>query len=414
MESSIRLKCTLNRNYLPVDKKSVVYLAIDVIPPEFISKTQTLASAICLVIDRSSSMGGHKFQKAKAAARNLLHQLQPGDYVSLVTFSSKVEEIVPLRKVQDVDMVNLDRKIDQLRCGGGTELYRGLDAAYQQFLRSGITGEDIVKRVILLSDGQPDDNLPQSFYVRLAKEMGDSGVSVMALGIGDKYNEDLLSEIAEHSRGMWKHISTADDIPAIVSQQLEETRAVVAPRSQMVVRLADGVEIKAVYKFVPEALKVSDIKRDGSDITVPIGDITLGQPQTFVMQLAVAPAGEGERCLVKVQIPGEPASSQDIMVTHTSDMSLWGVESDAFPRGIFLTAETQVLAREGLSGDKESLARAKELAETILADTYLSIDAIHEATTVVKRTVDRAEQGLSDEETKAAKQDVTQVMRRWQ
>lgn len=412
MGNSVNIKCTLNRRYLPVDKRSIVYLAIEVLPPGVKGESENLSSAICILIDRSGSMRGRKIEQAKIAARRLLNQLQPDDFIGLVTFSSAVEEVAALDRVQEMDILELGRRIDKIKCGGGTELYRALDAVYQQFLRSGAASPEVVKRVILLSDGQPTDHIPEGLYIRLAKEMGEAGISVIALGLGKDYNEDIMSELAEHSRGIWKHISTADDIPAIFSQELDETRVVIRVKPELLMQLGEGVEMKMVYKFMPEALKVSDMKRSGADVIIPISDIRVMEPQTFVAQLSASPAPEGERCLVRVQIVDQPASQQEVMVTHTTDDNLWGTESDAFPRGIFLTAETQVIARQGLSGDETALSRAKHMTETILADPSLSIDAIHETTTMVSETIKRAERGLTSEETKVAKQNVTRVRRR--
>lgn len=412
MDSPVSIKCTVNRRYLPVHKRSIVYLAIEVLPPETWNESERLPSAICILIDRSGSMRGKKLEQAKACARFLLNQLQPGDFIGLVTFSSNVEEIVPLVKMQEVDVLEFNRKIDKVKCGGGTELYRALDAVSQQFLRSGLTSSDIVKRIILLSDGQPTDHVPEGQYIRLAKEMGEVGISMIALGLGKEYNEDLMSELAEHSRGVWKHISTADEMPAIFSQQLEDTRVVVKIKPEIVMHLGEGVELKMIYKFMPEAFKIGDLKHEGDRVTIPVSDIKMMQPQIFVAQLSAPPAPEGERSLVKVQMMDEPASQQDVRVSYTADDDLWGVESDAFPRGIFLTAQTQVLTKQGLSGDKLALARARDIVETMLADPALNIDAVHEATTVISETIRKAEEGLTEEETKVAKQDVTQIRRR--
>jgi Ca-activated chloride channel family protein len=255
--------------------------------------------------------------------------------------------------------------------------------------------------------------MPESFYIKLAKEMGETGISVMALGLGKEYNEDLLSEIAEHSRGIWKHISQPEDLPAIFSQQLDDTRVVIRVKPEIVLQLSDNVEMKMMYKFIPEAIKIGDLKRNGAEITVPLSDLKLMESQTLVVQLSVPSAPEGQLCLVKVQIADDPTTQQEIMATCTSDENLWGTENNPFPRGIFLTAKTQVLTQEGLSGDQSALNRARELAETILADQSLSeIYSLQETTTTIRQTIGDAQNGLTDEETKVAKQDMTRIRRR--
>src|SRR5690606_8459001 len=50
---------------------------------------------LSLVLDRSSSMSGDKLEKAKEAALMVVDRLQPDDVISLVTYDSAVEILVP-------------------------------------------------------------------------------------------------------------------------------------------------------------------------------------------------------------------------------------------------------------------------------------------------------------------------------
>jgi Ca-activated chloride channel family protein len=413
MGSSVSLKCTLNREFVPADKKSIVYLAMDIWPPDGTMSPLGMSSAICLLIDRSGSMWGKKLNQAKEAAQRLIDQLQPGDSIGLITFSSKVEPVVEMDQIQSLDVSDLKNKIQKIKCGGGTELYRGLDTAFLQFVRSGSTSGEMVRRVILLSDGEPTDHMPDSHFIKLATEMGNAGISVMALGVGKEYNEDLLGDIAENSRGVWKHISDASDIPAIFTQQLEETRTVVRTSLRVSTHMEKDVEIKEIYKASPEVYSI-DFKRTGDDdVKIALGDVKAGMRQMIVAKLAVPLKPEGPFTLGKVYVTDEPAVQSDIKVTYTKDENLFGAENDAFPRGAFLQAETQALTKKGLSGDTEALERARQQAETLARDQTLTRSGTFgkDMEGVVK-ILDKTNKGMTEEETKLAKQDMTQT-RRW-
>jgi len=410
MGSSVSLKCTLNREFVPADKKSIIYLAIEIWPPEGTMTPAGLPSAICLLIDRSGSMWGKKLNQAKEAAQRLIDQLQPSDSISLITFSSKVETVVEMDKIQALDVTELKRKIQKIKCGGGTELYRGLDTAFLQFIRLGITSSDLVKRVILLSDGEPTDHTPESHFIKLATEMGNAGISVMALGVGKEYNEDLLGDIAENSRGIWKHISDASDIPAIFTQQLEETRTVVRTSLRASIHLDKDVELKEIYKAAPEVYSIT-FNRDGNDeVKIALGDVKAGMRQMIVVKLAVPPKPEGLCSLGKIYVTDEPAVQSDITITYTKDEKRYSTENDAFPRGAFLQAETQTLTKKGLSGDTAALERARQQAETLMRDhTLTRSGTFGEDMAEVVKILDKSGKGLTEEEIKLAKQDMTQT-----
>lgn len=413
MNSSISLKCTLNREYLPANKKQAVFLAFEILPPQVLEAGAGLPSAICLLIDRSGSMEGEKLDQAKAAACQLLEQLQPADYVGMVTFASEIKDMADVNQVQSIDIEALEDKINKLEAKGTTELYKGLEKAYQQVLRTSKATVNLVKRVILLSDGQPTDDVPDTEYVKLTRRMREMGISVVTLGIGPDYNEDLLGTIAENSGGVWKHISSPGEISNIFSRQLEETKTVIHTLPEILMHLSKDVEVKDIYKAMPEVHAVVNLQRSGAEVRIPLSDIKAGEAQTLTARLSLPPRPEGQVRLAKVQIAGQPESQTDVVATYTSDERLWGVENNAFPRGIFLTAETQVLTRKGLSGDETALKRAEQLTDTILRDPNLTkLREVHDTVVRTGETIVKAKAGMTEEETKIAKQGMTEIRRR--
>jgi Ca-activated chloride channel family protein len=412
MDNSISLMCMLNRDYLQSNKKSIVYLAINVVPPDQHTESEILSSAICLLIDRSGSMWGKKLDQAKTAAQRMVDQLQPGDSIGLITFSSKVEPVLELAPIQSLNVEDLKRKIQKIRCGGGTELYRGLDTAFLQFMRSGATSPDIVKRIILLSDGQPTDHTPDSHFIKLATEMGNAGISVMALGIGKEYNEDLMGDIAENSRGVWKHISNADDIPGIFTQQVEETRAVVRTSVRISVALDSEVEIKDIYKTAPNVYQIDYTRGHEGEINLALGDVRTGEQQMVVAKLTLPAKPDGTFHIGRAYVTDDQRNQVDINIVYTSDEAKWSMENNAFSRGAYMQAETQTLTKKGLSGDTEAMTQAKQQADTLARDPNLrKLSDLQDDVTAVRETISRTEKGMTEEETKLAKQDMTQKRR---
>jgi hypothetical protein len=243
--------------------------------------------------------------------------------------------------------------------------------------------------------------------------MRETGISVQTLGIGADYNEDLLSSISQHSGGMWQHVTSPSQIMTIMSQQLTEAKTVVSTMPEIIIYLSQNVQLQQVYKAMPEVYPITNLRLNGSEIRIPLSDIKIREPQTLAAKLSLPPSSEGQHRVATVEISNMQGSQTEIIANYTRDEHLLSLENNAFTRGIFLTAETQVLTRVGLSGDKTALRQAEHNRETILKDPNLTnIDTVQETAIRVNEIITKIKTGLTEEETKVAKYGMTQIRRR--
>jgi Ca-activated chloride channel homolog len=73
-----------------------------------------------VVLDRSGSMGGAPIEHAKRACREVITNLRPEDYFSLVVFESSAQVIIPLE--QPVNRYGWYQTVDQIYAGTSTNL----------------------------------------------------------------------------------------------------------------------------------------------------------------------------------------------------------------------------------------------------------------------------------------------------
>src|SRR5262249_58286583 len=103
-----------------------------------------------LVIDRSGSMAGQQLKAAKAAAKELLGQLNLNrDRVGLVTFASDASLNQPLSH----DGASIEAAIDQIQVGGGTNIAKGVAMAHDE-LSGSHHNLAAMPVMIFLSDGR--------------------------------------------------------------------------------------------------------------------------------------------------------------------------------------------------------------------------------------------------------------------
>lgn len=239
------------------------------------------------------------------------------------------------------------------------------------------------------------------------------GISIFTLGIGKDYNEDLLSAVAENSSGIWKHVLSPSDIPGLFTRQLEEAHTVIRALPDLRVHFETDVKVQEAVNALPAVFPVSNIKQKGADLIVPLSDIKAGEMQTIAFKLDVQPGDAGRQKLATVEIEGEADTMNDIFITYTTDEHLLSEENDAFPRGIFAAAQTQIRTKAGISGDTTALKQAGRMSDTIIRDPTLArIPIVRDAVENVTEAIEQARTGMTKEEKKIAKDGLTQIRRK--
>jgi Ca-activated chloride channel family protein len=174
-------------------------------PPD---KEERYATALCLVLDRSGSMGGLKIEICKSAAIATAEMLTPKDFLGVVAFDSAAHWIVPMTRADEHDAIRA--QISRLNAGGGTNIQPGMLAA-----RTALQDTPArVKHMIVLSDGRSAGGS----YRELAAQCLAADITVSTVGVGEGADNVLLADIAQAGGG--KHYATADpgSIPRIFSQ----------------------------------------------------------------------------------------------------------------------------------------------------------------------------------------------------
>jgi uncharacterized protein with von Willebrand factor type A (vWA) domain len=171
-------------------------------PPPLAADPGCKRDAIVLVLDRSGSMTGEPIEASKRAAKRVTAKLDKDDCFGLVVFDSQPTRTVKLARL--ADRAAVDKTIDTITAGGGTEIFSALDYAYQDLS----TAKSARRRaVVLVTDGQA----PQNGIQKLVESMAAEDMRVSTIGLGGGIDEALLRMIADKTKGrMLKVISTGD------------------------------------------------------------------------------------------------------------------------------------------------------------------------------------------------------------
>lgn len=191
------------------------------------SQTILPSGALVLVIDRSGSMmssvgGTYRTQQelANEAGVLALNTLYPQDLVGVIAFDSDAHSIVKVQ--ENSNPAAVAKAVRSIQPDGGTNIYSGLEMAYQELAPLTVQNAAI-KHIILLTDGQSMAPGPGG-YVKLAAQMRRNGISLSTIGVGDGHDAQLLTQLANMGNGNYHPIVNPANLPQVFIKEAKTIR----------------------------------------------------------------------------------------------------------------------------------------------------------------------------------------------
>ncbi|MBX2803863.1 MAG: VWA domain-containing protein [Myxococcales bacterium] len=289
---SLRVDAGLDRTAILKSQATERFLTVRIDAPDVAGEAERRPVDVAVVLDASGSMSARdKIDYAKRAAKLVASSMHSGDTYSLVAFSDDAHTVVPSTEVRDLGRI--ERAVDRIFEGGGTNLYAGMDRGARE-VRGALTGGD-VGRVIVLSDGNANVGITDgSAMARFAADLVSDGVTLSTIGLGLDYNEDLLSRLADMGGGSYDFVDDPRELEAVFADELERTASVVARNTAVRIELPEGVEPLEVIGW--------DASRVDGGWQVFLGDVYAGESRKIVARVRVTGAALGERDVASVRV----------------------------------------------------------------------------------------------------------------
>ena len=343
MAGEVSLQYALGKPNVPVtNTQQLAYLLIEAKPiAQMVAIRMPLNLA--LVLDRSGSMDGARFNNLKKATRFVLDHMQPDDHLSLVTFTYDGELLAPCQPVtsrkrlekliRDMDCVHIPpfmRPIleAQARAGqiAGTRISTGMQLGLAQVQKA--LDRARVSRIVLLTDGQSHGDDAQCR--QLAQDAGRLGVPIIALGLGEDWNEELLDTIAHASGGVADYIASPEEIGHYFQSAVQSMQATALSNARLTLRLTAGIAPRQVWRVTPLIANLGYQPLSDRDVQVHLGGLEKEHGQALLVELLLPPRSAGRYRIAQVEISYDvPAASivdekvrSDILLTFTDDPAL--------------------------------------------------------------------------------------------
>ena len=283
-EAVLELTVRPGRALLPPNEVLELPVAIDVrARPQAIRRPPLDLS---LVFDKSGSMkGGGKIEYTMQAARLLIENLSEQDTVSIVAYDSKVVVLDPQQPV--VQKTFLSHWADEIEPGGHTNLSGGLLAGMAEVRRGRRPGT--LARVILLTDGLANRGVTSPKKLRgIAEAARLEGITVSTIGVGEKFDEHVLSGVANAGGGNYTYVGEPEDIPGVVAGEIQGLLPVVCQNLRLSFQISEGVELTGLFGADTQDPASPGKAVPSIDTTIDVGDLIPGESRTLILHLLLS------------------------------------------------------------------------------------------------------------------------------
>lgn len=196
---------------------------------------------LSIVIDRSGSMAGRPLQEALRCASMIVERSSPKDRLSIISYDQDVRVDVPSQRVKNKSIfLNALKSITE---GGTTDLHGGWLAGAEQLAMH--MQESDITRVLLLSDGNANAGIKDVDQItRHCETMAEQGVATSTYGLGEGFNEHLMTEMARTGQGNSYYGKTAEDLMDPFTEEFDLLSSICIKKVRLQLVAANGVNVK--------------------------------------------------------------------------------------------------------------------------------------------------------------------------
>ncbi|HEY5945684.1 MAG TPA: VWA domain-containing protein [Kofleriaceae bacterium] len=263
--------------------------------------------SLAVVIDRSGSMEGEPLANAKAAAANLVAQLDERDAFTIVTYSSADETVVPMTRATAAAKAAARDAIDRIWDDGNTCISCGISRGAAELATSPV--HDGLRRMVLISDGQANTGLwDRNDLAQLATETATRGISISTVGVGLDFDEVTMTELADVGHGHYYFVEDTAKLGQMFERELGGLAETVAADVRLVVTDMSGT-IEEAYGY--------PMIRQGHEVIVPIADLRAGETRKVVLRSTIDTSNTGKLAVAQFALHWRRTSDGGFDQTRT-------------------------------------------------------------------------------------------------
>ncbi|MBK1987905.1 VWA domain-containing protein [Sphaerospermopsis aphanizomenoides BCCUSP55] len=313
MANELNVSITPHREFMPADTNAQkLFLMLKLQPTKEVAATRP-PTTFAFVIDTSGSMyevvagnitptgrtvvqDGNVYNevtggktKIEIVIESLLALVRSGrlganDRIAIIQFDDTASQIIGLTSATQVGQ--LENAIAQLcNYSGGTCMGLGLGSALNALANQDMT----VRRTLLFTDGATFD---EDQCRAIASEFAAKNIPITALGVGEEFNEDLLTHLSDSTGGSLLYIVPGQagpsqvsilDLPNKIIEEYSQAQQEVITNLALRVKTVQGVELTRIVRAYP-----TQAEFPFTQPPYPIGNAAANDETIFILEFSMA------------------------------------------------------------------------------------------------------------------------------
>ena len=265
--------------------------------------------------------------QAVDAIKTLLDSLKPDDQMTLIAFADRVHTVFTRQdwaNFSDGCLTQLDLLSERrlpVDIGTGTHMAEALRQA-QTALSQGQGGQKI-SRLIVISDGIVQD---AEETILTVEEVQSAGTAITTIGVGEEFDEEFLTRVADITRGEYHYAPVSADIAERLTQEMATLATTSITDLYLAVRGLEGAVVQDVFMVRPAMTLFEEVHTEDGWLRTRVGDISSTAPAGIIVQFAppILPKGDHELLEALLTWTG-PGGNDRIVVSakFTDDAAEW-------------------------------------------------------------------------------------------
>jgi Ca-activated chloride channel family protein len=353
-------------------EEQMLYLLVD-LKPSGKTAFKRIPLNLCLVIDQSTSMDGERLNYVKAAAHQIVDELEKEDVVGVVGFNDRATVMYPSQPLSDPRRIHA--RISSIWASGGTEILQGLRAGLEEIRR--YHKKEFVSHLILLTDGRTYGDEEQCLAE--ARRAGLEGMEISVLGIGEDWNDAFLDQLARQTGGISHYIAFPQQVRGVMREMVHRLTMLLARDVTLTVRPTERAWIENAFRTAPF---IECLTSEGG--IYPLGNLLAGKSIEVLLEIVVREPTPGFHRLFQLEM------NAHIPTFNRQERLIFDLEREFVPEVVeepIPPALVNVLSRLSIFRMQEQVWRA-------LATSQIE-DARRRLETIATRLLDMGEAELA-------------------
>ncbi|MBK8206875.1 MAG: VWA domain-containing protein [Planctomycetes bacterium] len=185
------------------------FLMVAGVPAKAPDADNAIRREVTIVLDRSGSMRGEKWEQAKESVLQVIASLRDGEAFNVVTFSNGVDTLFAKPQLRSKDTEKSAAEfLTALRPNGGTNIH---DALVEALRPAPIEGT--LPMVLFITDGLPTIGNTQEKTIReLAAQHNAHKRRIFSVGVGTDVNAPLLEALSDVTRAAPTFVAPGENV----------------------------------------------------------------------------------------------------------------------------------------------------------------------------------------------------------